>query len=124
MRTLTRAARDAGRPGARRVIGECRLLGARRLLGPARWRARAVAAQLHFSGPAGFGRFFRHHTGLTPVAWAVQAVTAAASSATTPTAPSASTANATPAAVTCASPEAVAASATCAATASTIGPAA
>ncbi|MFF6954627.1 helix-turn-helix domain-containing protein [Streptomyces iakyrus] len=72
MRTLTRAAQGAGRPGARQVIGERRLLEARRLLGSARWTARAVAAHLNFPGPAGFGRFFRHHTGLTSAAWAVQ----------------------------------------------------
>ncbi|MFJ3624381.1 helix-turn-helix domain-containing protein [Streptomyces iakyrus] len=108
VRTLTRAAQDAGHPGAGQVIGVRRLLEARRLLGSARWIARAVAAHLNFPDPAGFGRFFRHHTGLTPAAWAVQAVTAAAPSTTTLTAPPASTTSATPAAGTCASPEAAA----------------
>ncbi|RZU18143.1 AraC-like DNA-binding protein [Streptomyces sp. BK239] len=73
VRTLTRTAQDVGHPGARQVIDERRLLEARRLLGPAGWTARAVATHLNFPDPADFGRFFRHHTSLTPAAWAVQA---------------------------------------------------
>ncbi|QZZ32222.1 MULTISPECIES: helix-turn-helix domain-containing protein [unclassified Streptomyces] len=73
VRTLTRAAQDAGHAGARQVIDERRLLEASRLLGPATWTASAVAAHLGFPDPADFGRFFRHHAGLTPAAWATRA---------------------------------------------------
>ncbi|MFM9608259.1 helix-turn-helix domain-containing protein [Streptomyces niveiscabiei] len=73
VRTLTRAAQDAGHVGARQVIDERRVLEARRLLGPATWTAGAVTAHLGFPDPADFGRFFRHHTGLTPAAWATRA---------------------------------------------------
>jgi AraC-like DNA-binding protein len=73
VRTLTRAAQDAGHSGARQVIDERRLLEARRLLGSADWTARAVAAHLTVPDPADFGRFFRHHTGHTPAAYAAQA---------------------------------------------------
>ncbi|MEV6635463.1 AraC family transcriptional regulator [Actinoplanes sp. NPDC051470] len=73
VRTLTRAAQDATGTGARQVIDERRLLEARRLLGPARWTARAVAAHLVFPDAADFGRFFRNHTGLTPAAYAARA---------------------------------------------------
>ena len=43
VRTLSRAARDATGKGVRELIDERRLLEARRLLGGARWDARAVA---------------------------------------------------------------------------------
>ncbi|MFS0696030.1 helix-turn-helix domain-containing protein [Streptomyces nitrosporeus] len=70
VRTLSRAARDATGKGVRDLIGERRLLEARRLLGGARWDARSVAAHLGFSDTANFGRFFRDRTGLTPAAFA------------------------------------------------------
>jgi AraC-like DNA-binding protein len=70
VRTLSRAAQDATGKGARELIDERRLLEARRLLGGARWDARAVAVNLGFTDPANFGRFFRDRTGLTPAAFA------------------------------------------------------
>jgi AraC-like DNA-binding protein len=70
VRTLSRAARDATGKGVRELIDERRLLEARRLLGGARWDARAVAVNLGFTDPANFGRFFRDRTGLTPAAFA------------------------------------------------------
>ncbi|MFI6929665.1 helix-turn-helix domain-containing protein [Streptomyces sp. NPDC050287] len=72
VRTLSRAARDATGKGVRELIDERRLLEARRLLGAARWDARAVAAHLGFTDPANFGRFFRDRTGLTPAAFATR----------------------------------------------------
>ncbi|MFD6174366.1 helix-turn-helix domain-containing protein [Streptomyces coeruleorubidus] len=72
VRTLSRAARDATGKGVRELIDERRLLEARRLLGAARWEARAVAAHLGFTDPANFGRFFRDRTGLTPAAFATR----------------------------------------------------
>ncbi|MFD8250997.1 helix-turn-helix domain-containing protein [Streptomyces werraensis] len=72
VRTLSRAARDATGKGVRELIDERRLLEARRLLGGARWDARAVAAHLGFTDPANFGRFFRDRTGLTPGAFAAR----------------------------------------------------
>ncbi|MEU5637210.1 helix-turn-helix domain-containing protein [Streptomyces rishiriensis] len=72
VRTLSRAARDATGKGVREVIDERRLLEARRLLGGARWDARAVALHLGFTDPANFGRFFRDRTGLTPAAYAAR----------------------------------------------------
>ncbi len=77
VRTLSRAARDATGKGVRELIDERRLLEARRLLGPAGWDARAVAAHLGFSDPANFGRFFRGRTGLTPAAFADREAAAA-----------------------------------------------
>ncbi|MFJ8768855.1 helix-turn-helix domain-containing protein [Streptomyces clavifer] len=74
VRTLSRAARDATGKGVRELIDERRLLEARRLLGGARWDARAVAVHLGFTDPANFGRFFRDRTGLTPAAFAAGAV--------------------------------------------------
>lgn len=68
MRTLSRAAQAATGSGAREIINERRLLEARRLLGRAHWTAYAVAVHLCFTDAANFGRFFRHHTGLTPAA--------------------------------------------------------
>ncbi|WP_405658084.1 helix-turn-helix domain-containing protein [Streptomyces sp. NBC_01166] len=59
VRTLSRAARDATGKGMRERIDERRLLEARRLLGAARWGARAVAVHLGFTDPGNFGRFFR-----------------------------------------------------------------
>ncbi|MGW1564709.1 helix-turn-helix domain-containing protein [Streptomyces sp. NPDC002144] len=76
VRTLSRAARDATGKGVRELIDERRLLEARRLLGGARWDARAVAAHLGFTDPANFGRFFRDRTGLTPAACAAREATA------------------------------------------------
>ncbi|MGO4649648.1 helix-turn-helix domain-containing protein [Nocardia sp. 2YAB30] len=70
VRTLSRAALDATGKGVRELIDERRLLEARRLLGGARWDARAVAVHLGFTDPANFGRFFRGHTGVTPAAFA------------------------------------------------------
>lgn len=70
VRTLSRAVRDATGKGVRELIDERRLLEARRLLGAARWDARAVAVHLGFTDPANFGRFFRDRTGLTPAAFA------------------------------------------------------
>ncbi|MET8991769.1 AraC family transcriptional regulator [Nonomuraea wenchangensis] len=75
VRTLSRPARDATGKGVRELIDERRLLEARRLLGGARWEARAVAAHLGFTDPANFGRFFRDRTGITPVAFAARAMT-------------------------------------------------
>ncbi|MFE1198744.1 helix-turn-helix domain-containing protein [Streptomyces olivaceoviridis] len=75
VRTLSRAARDATGKGVRELIDERRLLEARRLLGGARWEARAVAAHLGFTDPANFGRFFRDRTGLTPAAFATREAT-------------------------------------------------
>nr|WP_308286469.1 AraC family transcriptional regulator [Streptomyces griseorubiginosus] len=72
VRTLSRASRSATGKGAREVINERRLLEARRLLGPAGWTAHAVAAHLGFTDAANFGRFFRHHTRLTPAAYAAR----------------------------------------------------
>ncbi|QNP74780.1 helix-turn-helix transcriptional regulator [Streptomyces roseirectus] len=72
VRTLSRATRDATGKGVRELIDERRLLEARRLLGTARWEARAVAAHLGFTDPANFGRFFRDRTGLTPTAFAAR----------------------------------------------------
>lgn len=72
VRTLSRAARDATGKGVRELIHERRLLEARRLLGAARWDARAVAAHLGFTDSANFGRFFRDRTGLTPAAFAAR----------------------------------------------------
>ncbi|MEU4250927.1 AraC family transcriptional regulator [Amycolatopsis sp. NPDC026612] len=72
VRTLSRAAQDATGKGVRELIDERRLLEARRLLGVARWDARAVAAHLGFTDPANFGRFFRDRTGLTPAAFAAR----------------------------------------------------
>ncbi|WP_371583808.1 helix-turn-helix domain-containing protein [Streptomyces sp. NBC_01314] len=72
VRTLSRATRAAADTGARQVIDQRRLLEARRLLGHARWTARAVADHLGFTDTANFGRFFRHHTGLTPAAYAAR----------------------------------------------------
>lgn len=69
VRTLSRAARAATGSGAREIINERRLLEARRLLGHAQWSAHAVAVHLGFTDAANFGRFFRHHTGLTPAAY-------------------------------------------------------
>ncbi|WP_408057916.1 helix-turn-helix domain-containing protein [Streptomyces pseudovenezuelae] len=73
VRTLSRAARDATGKPVRELIDERRLLEARRLLGAARWDARAVAGHLGFTDPANFGRFFRDRTGLTPAAFAARA---------------------------------------------------
>ncbi|WP_406194392.1 AraC family transcriptional regulator [Streptomyces europaeiscabiei] len=73
VRTLSRAAQDATGKGVRELIDERRLLEARRLLGGARWDARAVAVHLGFTDPANFGRFFRDRTGLTPAAFAARA---------------------------------------------------
>jgi AraC-like DNA-binding protein len=70
VRTLSRAALEVTGKGVRELIDERRLLEARRLLGGARWDARAVAAHLGFTDPANFGRFFRDRTGLTPAAFA------------------------------------------------------
>jgi len=70
VRTLSRAAQDATGKGVRELIDERRLLEARRLLGGARWNARAVAVHLGFTDAANFGRFFRERTGLTPAAFA------------------------------------------------------
>ncbi|MFG2799905.1 helix-turn-helix domain-containing protein [Streptomyces pseudovenezuelae] len=75
VRTLSRAARDATGKPVRELIDERRLLEARRLLGAARWDARAVAAHLGFTDPANFGRFFRDRTGLTPAAFAARDTT-------------------------------------------------
>ncbi|OUD04140.1 AraC family transcriptional regulator [Streptomyces swartbergensis] len=75
VRTLSRAAQAAIGKGAREVINERRLLEARRLLGHSRWTAHAVAAHLGFTDAANFGRFFRHHTGLTPAAYAARQAT-------------------------------------------------
>ena len=75
VRTLSRAARGATGKGVRELIDERRLLEARRLLGTARWDARAVADHLGFTDPANFGRFFRDRTGLTPGAFAARDVT-------------------------------------------------
>ena len=75
VRTLSRAARDATGKGVRELIDERRLLEARRLLGGARWDARAVAVHLGFTDPANFGRFFRDRTGITPAAFAARALT-------------------------------------------------
>ncbi|GGT80661.1 transcriptional regulator [Streptomyces coeruleorubidus] len=75
VRTLSRAARATVGTGARQVIDQRRLLEARRLLGHARWTARAVADHLGFTDTANFGRFFRHHTGLTPTAYAARQAT-------------------------------------------------
>jgi AraC-like DNA-binding protein len=72
VRTLSRATRLATGRGAREVINERRVLEARRLLGDANWTAHAVAAHLGFTDAANFGRFFRHHTGLTPAAYATR----------------------------------------------------
>lgn len=69
VRTLSRAAQAATGTGAREIINERRLLEARRLLGHSQWTAHAVAAHLGFTDAANFGRFFRHHTGLTPAAY-------------------------------------------------------
>ncbi len=69
VRTLSRAAQATTGKGAREIINERRLLEARRLLGHSRWTAHAVAAHLGFTDAANFGRFFRHHTGLTPAAY-------------------------------------------------------
>ncbi|MDX3588182.1 helix-turn-helix domain-containing protein [Streptomyces europaeiscabiei] len=73
VRTLSRAAQDATGKGVRELIDERRLLEARRLLGGARWDARAVAVHLGFTDPANLGRFFRDRTGLTPAAFAARA---------------------------------------------------
>ncbi|TDT35166.1 AraC-like DNA-binding protein [Streptomyces sp. BK208] len=72
VRTLSRAAREATGKGVRELIDERRLLEARRLLGDARWDARAVAAHLGFTDPANFGRFFRDRTGIPPAAFAAR----------------------------------------------------
>ncbi|WP_211231853.1 helix-turn-helix domain-containing protein [Amycolatopsis balhimycina] len=72
VRTLSRAAQDATGTGVRELINERRLLEARRLLGVARWDARAVTAHLGFTDPANFGRFFRDRTGSTPAAFAAR----------------------------------------------------
>ncbi|MGZ2361646.1 AraC family transcriptional regulator [Streptomyces sp. 372A] len=72
VRTLSRAAREANGKGVRELIDERRLLEARRLLGDARWDARAVAAHLGFTDPANFGRFFRDRTGIPPAAFAAR----------------------------------------------------
>ncbi|TDZ98517.1 transcriptional activator FtrA [Mycobacteroides salmoniphilum] len=69
-RTLSRATKAAADVGARQVIDQRRALEARRLLVDRTWTARAVAAHLGFTDTANFGRFFRHHTGLTPAAYA------------------------------------------------------
>ncbi|MFI5681954.1 helix-turn-helix domain-containing protein [Streptomyces cellulosae] len=74
-RTLSRAARAAVGTGARQVIDQRRLLEARRLLGHTQWTARTVADHLSFTDTANFGRFFRHHTGLTPAAYAARQTT-------------------------------------------------
>lgn len=75
VRTLSRAAREATGKGVRELIDERRLLEARRLLGDARWDARAVAAHLGFTDPANFGRFFRDRTGIPPAAFAAREAT-------------------------------------------------
>ena len=72
VRTLSRAARDITGKGVRELIDDRRLLEARRLLGGARWDARAVAAHLGFTDPANFGRFFRDRTGSTPSEFAAR----------------------------------------------------
>ncbi|WP_410671397.1 helix-turn-helix domain-containing protein [Amycolatopsis sp. cmx-4-68] len=72
VRTLSRAAQAATGAGVRELINERRLLEARRLLGGARWDARAVAGHLGFTDPANFGRFFRDRTGSTPAAFAAR----------------------------------------------------
>ncbi len=72
VRTLSRAARESTGKGVRELIDERRLLEARRLLGDARWDARAVAAHLGFTDPANFGRFFRDRTGIPPAAFAAR----------------------------------------------------
>jgi AraC-like DNA-binding protein len=69
VRTLSRATQAAAGVRARQVIDERRLLEARRLLSHARWTARADADHLGFTGMANSGRFFRHHSGLTPAAY-------------------------------------------------------
>ncbi|NGO12759.1 helix-turn-helix transcriptional regulator [Streptomyces sp. HC44] len=76
VRTLSRATQVAAGTGARQVIDRRRALEARRLLGHARWTARAVTDHLGFTDTANFGRFFRHHTGLTPAAYAARQATA------------------------------------------------
>ncbi|MEU3739964.1 AraC family transcriptional regulator [Streptomyces sp. NPDC032198] len=75
VRTLSRAARETTGKGVRELIDERRVLEARRLLGSARWDARAVAAHLGFTDPSNFGRFFRDRTGLTPAAFAARETT-------------------------------------------------
>ncbi|MEU2270220.1 AraC family transcriptional regulator [Streptomyces olindensis] len=75
VRTLSRAAQAATGRGAREIINERRLLEARRLLGHAGWTSHAVAAHLGFTDAANFGRFFRHHTGLTPAAYTARQAT-------------------------------------------------
>ncbi|WP_420719118.1 helix-turn-helix domain-containing protein [Streptomyces sp. WM6386] len=77
VRTLSRASQAVTGTGARQVIDEHRLFEARRLLGHARWTARAVADPLGCTDTADFGRFFRHHTGLTPAAYAARQATPA-----------------------------------------------
>ncbi|MER7779973.1 AraC family transcriptional regulator [Streptomyces sp. NPDC096191] len=72
VRTLSRAAREATGKGVRELIDERRLLEARRLLGDARWDARAVAAHLGFTDPSNFGRFFRDRTGIPPAGFAAR----------------------------------------------------
>ncbi|MEU7046116.1 helix-turn-helix domain-containing protein [Streptomyces varsoviensis] len=72
LRTLIRAAQAAAGTGARQAIDERPLLEARRLFGHSGWTARAVAAHPGFPDAAGFGRFFREHTGLTPAAYAAR----------------------------------------------------
>ncbi|MCV7067817.1 helix-turn-helix transcriptional regulator [Mycolicibacterium farcinogenes] len=68
-RTLSRATKAAEGIGARQIIDQRRVLEARRLLANPTWTARAVATHLGFTDTANFGRFFRHHTGLTPAAY-------------------------------------------------------
>lgn len=68
-RTLSRATTAAAGIRARQVIDQRRALEARRLLTNPTWTARAVAAHLGFTDTANFGRFFRHHTGVTPAAY-------------------------------------------------------
>jgi AraC-like DNA-binding protein len=75
VRTLSRATQAAAGIGARQVIDQRRLLEARRLLGHARWTARAVASHLGFTDTANFGRFFRDHTDLTPATYAARQAT-------------------------------------------------
>ena len=74
VRTLSRTALEVTGKGVRELIDE------RRLLGGARWDARAVAAHLGFTDPANFGRFFRDRTGLTPAGFSAGEATTVSTS--------------------------------------------
>ncbi len=68
-RTLTRACQSATGLTAKQILDERVVLQARRLLSLPHRTAASVAAELEFSEPTNFVKFFKRHVGLTPTEW-------------------------------------------------------